>query len=177
MRDNLCQEDELNETIEIGYEEREDCKKRINELMDDISNGVSRYPKKNEDIIASINRRMFSEIEELIDAKYSAGHPCEELEELYEELIYYAQISDFEWVKYVNFILAFSLGILLEVSDSKLQIFVDEADDKKLNDIYFDYLVSLVGLKRRNTSTKYVKSNPYKIAVEIIETEIGRAHV
>lgn len=170
MRDNLCQEDELNETIEIGYEEREDCKKRINELMDDISNGVSRYPKKNEDIIASINRRMFSEIEELIDAKYSAGHPCEELEELYEELIYYAQVSDFEWVKYVNFILAFSLGILLEVSDSKLQIFVDEADDKKLNDIYFDYLVSLAGLKRRNTSTKYVKSNPYKIAVEIIET-------
>ena len=83
MRDNLCQEDELNETIEIGYEEREDCRKRINELMDDISNGVSRYPKKNED-----TKIVSFEIDN--DQQYYARVPLEcDVKSIYEITVNY----------------------------------------------------------------------------------------
>lgn len=169
MRDFLCKEDYLKDEIKFKDEQIVKKIEKIALLQEDIRNGVQRYPRKSEDIIPLTKQDMFRLIYEIIRAKYSLGSDCNELEKYYIQGVDLLLETSFSEIGYVNAIHYFSLGILLEVSNEKLNELVKKADEEELDDILFDFLVNVCGLSRKISSTKYQKENPYKKTKEFIE--------
>ncbi|MDE6625164.1 MAG: DUF1911 domain-containing protein [Lachnospiraceae bacterium] len=166
----MCGIESLKETIAFNESEIKNKMDKIDALCIDIENRVQRFPKKNEDIIYSTKVRVFQLLYEAIRASYSLGMDCKELEKYYEKLI--PIIQDIGWGKigYVHFIQVFALGILLEVSDEKLNKLVITADKEDLDDCLFDFLVQSCGLTRKKFSKMYQKENPYKYTAAIINS-------
>lgn len=169
MRDCLCNEEELKDTIK--FNEKQIVKKweKIDGLLKDIQEGIQRKPRKNEDILFDVKTIIFQMVDETIRAKYSLGLSCEELENLYLEGLSVVSELGFTTIGYVNYLQYFALGILLEIDDDKIKDLVKKADEDKLDDLVFDFLVSSYGLKREMASSNYQKENPYKWLAEIIE--------
>lgn len=169
MRDILCNEVFLKNIIESNEEEIIYQNEKIISLQDDIEKGIQRYPKKNEDIIFSTKIILFQLIFELIRAEYSLGRACSELEEKYVEGVQVFKDIGYKSIGYVNLIQYFSIGILLETSKEIMNALVVKADEEKIDDILFDYLVNSYNLKRKLSSSHFEKENPYKETTEIIE--------
>ncbi|MCM1185151.1 MAG: DUF1911 domain-containing protein [Lachnoclostridium sp.] len=170
MRDYLCKEDHLISTIEFHKKCIPEKMEKIASLQEDIKNGIQRYPRKNEDIIFDTKGDMFQYIYELIRAQYSLGLSCDELEKYYIQGVDALSDIGLQKIGYVNVIQYFSLGILLEISDDKLDRLVKLADEEALDDILFDFLVKAYGLNRSICSTGFQKGNPYSRMEEIIDT-------
>lgn len=169
MRDNLCIEDDLIETIESNEDAILEELEEMELLKEDIKNGVKRYPRENEDIIADTKSEIFQWIEEEIRAKYSLGLKCSELEELVSKAITYMTEIGYNEIGYVNMIQIISLGILLEISQDMFEKLVSVADVAKVDDILVDCLFNAYGIDRELKSSMYERETPYKEAVEIIE--------
>lgn len=170
MRDILCNEDDLIETIESNEEAIMEELEEIELLKEDIKNGIKRYPRENEDIIADTKSEIFQWIEEEIRAKYSLGLKCSEIEELVFKAILYITEIGYNETGYVNMIQIISLGILLEISQDMFEKLVNVADVAKVDDILVDCLFNAYGIDRELKSSKYERETPYKEAVEIIES-------
>lgn len=170
MRDALCSKEKLEEMIKFDTEDIGELEEKIASLQKDIENGIQRYPGKNEDIINNVKIDSFQTIYRLIRAKYSYGMDCEELEEIYLKGVDVVKDIGFEEIGYVNFLQFFSIGILLETDDAKMNEMVQAADRQEMDDIIFDFLVCFCDLKRNMVSTRFEKEKPYKELVNIIET-------
>ncbi len=169
MRDILCDEKYLEKKIRLNEEQIEKKFDKIIALQEDIKNKVQRFPKKNEDIIFDTQKSIFQLINELLRARYSIGYSCDLLEEIYVRGIQLFGNIGYRDIGYVNFLQFFSIGILLEVSVEKLQILVNKADQEYMDDVLFDILVDIYGIKRKIKSTSYQEGSPYKNLVEIIK--------
>ncbi|MEH2955562.1 PoNe immunity protein domain-containing protein [Candidatus Merdisoma sp. JLR.KK011] len=169
MRDYLCNEEELKDTIEFDEKQIINKWEQIDGLLKDIQEGIQRKPKKNEDILFSVKKTLFRLANKLIRAKYSLGLSCKELEDLYLQALSIVSELGFTTIGYVNFLQYFALGILLEVDEDKIKDLVKKADEDNLDDFVFDFLVSSYGLKRDMISSNYQKENPYKLLAEIVE--------
>ena len=121
MRDPLCSESYLLETIEFDKEAIDENKKDIVELKDDMEKGIQRYPKDNQSIIYATYRGMFMYNTEILIAKYSLGsHPDEMIEDYLSGIEYLENVGNAEpW--YVDVLRMVSLGILLEVDKKDLK--------------------------------------------------------
>lgn len=168
MRDVLCNAEELKETIDFNKEEIAEEKEEIKLLYDDINKGIQRYPRKNEEIIYETKGRLFRLLYELIRAKYSLGMECVSIEQDYLDLISVVADIGYKKIGYVHFIQVFALGILLEVTNSKLEQLIEIADKENLDDCLFDFLVHSCGLERKFASENYQKEKPYKETALII---------
>lgn len=168
VRDTLCSVNDLEKKINFNRNEIIEEEEEIKLLIEDIDNDIQRYPRRNEEIIYDTKVRLFRLLYEIIRAEYSLGSDCKELEKDYEKLI--PIIEDIGWEKmgYVHFIQVFALGILLEISDEKLNKLVKIADKENLDDCLFDFLVQSYGLTRERISETYQKENPYKQTTFII---------
>lgn len=169
MRDSLCKESDLRKTIDFNEETIPEDKEEIKQLLQDIKEGVQRYPRKPEEIIYDSKGSMFSTYYKMIRAKYSLGMDCKSLEMDYLDMLPYVVDVGSKKIGYVNFIEVFSLGILLEVSDAELDKLVRIADEEMLDDCLFDFLVQACGLNREYVSKGYQKENPYKETEKIIQ--------
>ena len=153
MRDNLGNEDDLRLMMTFNNASIVQTKETITLLNKDMQEGIQRYPKKNEDILCDTKYRSYRSYFDLIRAKYSLGLACEELEENYKNMVPYVLDIGCEEIGYVSFIEVFSLGILLEVPNEDLEKMVALADEEKLDDCLFDYLVKACGLERKRNAT------------------------
>lgn len=173
MRDALCSKDKLEETIRIETEDIGELEEKIASVQRDIENGIQRYPRKNKDVIYNVKKDSFQTIYKLIRAEYSYGMNCEELEEIYLKGINFVRDIGYEGIGYVNFYNFFSIGILLEADDDKMNEMVQAADGQEMDDILFDFLVHFCNLKRNMVSTSFQKERPYMELVGVIETAIS----
>ena len=173
MRDALCKDEVLRKKIDFNNEVIPEDKEELEQLLNDIKEGIQRYPRKTEEIIDDIKVGLFRSYYEIIRAKFSLGLDCESLEQDYLDMLEYVSDIGCEKIGYVHFIQVFSLGILLEVSDSELEKLVKIADEEKLDDCLFDFLVQACGLTRGFSSECYQKENPYKETAQIIKLSFG----
>lgn len=173
MRDALCNKDKLEKKIRIETEDIGELEKEIALLQRDEENGIQRYPRKNRDIIYDAKKDSFQTIRKIIYAKYSYGADCGELEEIYLKGVDVVRDIGFEGMGYVNFLQFFSIGILLEVADDKMNEMVQVADMQKMDDILFDFLVHSCNLSRNMVSTCFQKERPYRELIEVIETAVS----
>ena len=121
MRDPLCSESYLLETIEFDKEAICERKKKIIMLKDDMEKGIQRYPKDNQSIIYATYRGMFMYNTEILIAKYSLGsHPNEIIEDYLNGIEYLENVGE-EKVWYIDLLWMLSLGILLEVDKQDLK--------------------------------------------------------
>lgn len=169
MRDYLCDEKDLQETIDFQYEFIEEDKNDIRELEQDIKDGVQRYSAPPELIIRRTKGSIYREISQIIDAKYSLGEECSLLEELYFDGIPYIEAIEYEALGYVNILQYVTLGILLEISHDEMQKLVDVIDNAKVDDLLFDFFANAYDLERKIKSTKFQKKKPYFRVIEIVE--------
>lgn len=169
MRDFLCNEEELKKAIKDDENEIVEKWDKVNRLLKDIQDGIQRKPKKNEDILFSVKNNLYILVNQVVRAKYSLGLPCKELENTYLEGLGVVFELGCSSIGYVNYLQYFALGILLETDKAEMERLVKKADEDKLDDLIFDFLVSSYGLKRSMASSKYQKEKPYKLLTEIIE--------
>lgn len=162
MRDKLCNESNLEKVIVANEKIILQRLSKIEQLEEDIKNGIQRYPRKNEEIIPDTRAGIFCKFEESIRAHYSLGYDCAELEELYTQAVVFLKDLNYNQVHYVNTLRFLALGILLEVSKEDFRVIVDMIDEAKLDDILCDYLVNAYGMKRTYNSTKFEKKRPYE---------------
>src|SRR5699024_11488747 len=80
MRDHLCVEAECEEGIEFNYEFIVENREDIDNLKEDIKNGVQRSPRDNHRIIESRYFNNFIYYLENIRAKYSIGEKVHTIE-------------------------------------------------------------------------------------------------
>lgn len=172
IRDNLGNEDDLKKKIEFRNEVIIEDEEELRQLYQDVKDGIQRYPRDNEGIIYDSKVDLFKRYFELIRAKYSLGLACEELEENYKNMVPYVLDIGSKKIGYVNFIETFSLGILLEVPNEDLEKMVALADEEKLDDCLFDYLVKACGLERKYSSKGYQKEKPYRETEKIISAAL-----
>lgn len=168
MRDILCNENYLNETIKFKEEQIDNKEEKVLSIQKDIREGIQRFPKKNEDIIHDTKVRSFQLLYELLRAKYSLGLECAGLENEYFKGVEVVCDIGYESIGYVNFLQFFCIGILLEVADEKMNQLVQLADKSKVDDVLFDFLVNSYGLMRNISSSVFQKENPYIDLIEII---------
>jgi len=121
MRDLLCDESYLLETIEYDKEGICKSKKKIVILKDDMEKGIQRYPRDNQSIIYATFLHMFMYNTEMLTAKYSLGsHPDEMIEDYLNGIEYLENVGE-EKVWYIDLLWMLSLGILLEVDKQDLK--------------------------------------------------------
>ena len=130
MRDVLCSKENLEETFKFNVKKIEEKEEKIVSIQNDIKNGIQRYPRRNEELVFLTKLRNFQLIYELLCAKYSYGMECKELEEIYLKGVDIVKDIGFEEIGYVNFLQFFSIGILLETDDDKMNEMVQAADRK-----------------------------------------------
>lgn len=164
MRDYLCNEEELKETVSFYEKTVAKRVEKINLLYEDIKNGIQRYPADNLENINGTKKDVFLYLRICIKAKYSLGLNCAEMEEQYLqalEVVYYE--GYFKIMQYL------CIGMLLEVPPEKLDAIVKVIDDEKVDDVLLDFLVNAYGLKRSMKSKKLEKEHPYKEFIELID--------
>lgn len=172
MRDYLCNEEYLNSKIKFNDEQILKKMEKIYSILEDVKNGVQRYPKKNEEILLDSRIRTFQLIFEVIRAQYSNGANGEKLEKYYIQGLDILQEIGLCKIGFVNTIQYVALGILLEIPNEKIEQIIKLADKEVLDDIIFDFFASAYGLSRRVRSTKFQKENPYKKIKDIIEIAV-----
>lgn len=162
MRDNLCNESTLKTAIEANEKIILQRISKIEQLEEDIKNGIQRYPRKNEEIIPDTKAGILRKLEDVMRAKYSLGAACEEMEELYSRALVYLRDLKYDQVHYISTLWFLAFGILLEVSKKDFKILIDMIDEAKVDDILCDYLVNAYGMKRTYTSAGFEKKRPYE---------------
>ena len=121
MRDLLCDESYLLETIEFNKDEIYEKKEKIIMLKNDMEKGIQRYPRDNQSIIYATYRGMFMSNLDILMAEYSLGnHPDTMLEDYLDGIIYLENIGN-ERAGYISLLWMLSLGILLEVDKQDLK--------------------------------------------------------
>lgn len=168
MRDNYCNQKELESNIDLYTSFIAEDIEDIKMLEEDILNGVKRYPAENEDIIVSTNKGIVSKFRTVLDSKYSLGLPCETIIDQYIQAIpFYTQVNlDMGYINIINFI---SKGFLLGIPKQELKGFVNKLDDLNFNDCLFDFIVSGYGINRSFSSTGFDWGKPYDYLYSIIE--------
>ncbi|ALX08069.1 uncharacterized protein DUF1911 [Acetivibrio thermocellus AD2] len=169
MRDPLCSESYLLETIEFDKEAICERKKKIIMLKDDMEKGIQRYPKDNQSIIYATYRGMFMYNTEILIAKYSLGsHPNEIIEDYLNGIEYLENVGNAEpW--YVDVLRMVSLGILLEVDKKDLKRLACAIEKQKIEDALLDFLLKACDIGWNHNTSRYERKNPYAKTAEIIQ--------
>ena len=169
MRDPLCSESYLLETIEFDKEEICERKKKIIVLKDDMEKGIQRYPKDNQSIIYATYRGMFMYNTEILIAKYSLGsHPDEMIEDYLNGIEYLENVGE-EKVWYIDLLWMLSLGILLEVDKQDLKRLACVIEKQKKEDALMDFLLKACDIGWNHNTSEYERKNPYAKTAEIIQ--------
>ena len=154
MRDNYCNQKELEENIDFYTSYIAEDIEEIKMLEDDILNGIKRFTRDNKDIIAFTEKSIVSSFRRVLESKYSLGLPCDTIIDQYIQSIpYYTQVN--LNMGYLNIISFISKGFLLGIPKEELKGFVNKLDDMCLNDCLFDYIVSGYGIDRSFSSTGF----------------------
>ena len=167
MRDSLNTEKNLRDLIEFHSEILEELKAAIIQLEEDIVAGIKRYPKENTDIIFSKQIRIFSTVENLLDANFSIGNDCTSMVDLYKEgmKVLPAIAGKMGYIDIIHFT---SIGLLLGIAKDDMQAIIDVLDRNKVNDRLFDFIVTSYGLKRSMNSDGYLFGNPYPLLMDVV---------
>lgn len=169
MRDCLCDKNDLIDSIDFYNEAINNKDKKIKKIKTDLDEKVECLTKDNESLINKTQKRIYSDIRTVLNAQYSLGLDCNEMEELYTLGIkYISEIT--KDLAYFNILRYISLGILLGVERSVLQPLVSKLDSEKFDDILFDYILNAYGINRAYKSTGVAYPNPYRLLIDIIET-------
>ena len=160
MRDSLNTEENLNDLIAFHSEILGEQKAAIIQLEEDTAAGIKRYPKENSDIIFSKQIRIFSTVENLLDANYSIGNDCSLLIDLYKEGLKVLPIIGNK-MGFIDIIHFTSIGVLLGIDKEVMQTIVDVFDKNNINDKLLDFIVGSYGLKRSIVSNSFMFGNPY----------------
>jgi len=168
MRDSLNTEANLYDLIKFHSEILEEQKEAIIQLEADTAAGIKRYPKENADIIFSKQVRIFTTVENLLDANYSVGHDCSVMVDLYREGMKVLPIMANK-MGFIDIIHFTSIGLMLGMPKEDMQSIVDVFDSLKINDKLFDFIVTSYGLKRVMVSDKFMFGKPYPILMDVIE--------
>lgn len=169
MRDCFCKEKDLKHIIDSNKRFIDEELIELEQLKDDLANGIQKYPIPTERIIFNTNATIFRMIMEMIRAKYSLGLQCDEIEKLYTQGIIYAVDIGYKEIGYVNILQFISLGVLFEISRDKMEILIKMIDEENVDDILLDCLVRLYGLKRKIHSSSFQREIPYREMMEIVE--------
>jgi len=169
MRDPLCSESYLLETIEYDKEGICKSKKKIVILKDDMEKGIQRYPRDNQSIIYATFLHMFMYNTEMLTAKYSLGsHPNEIIEDYLNGIEYLENVGNAEpW--YVDVLRMVSLGILLEVDKKDLKRLACAIEKQKIEDALMDFLLKACDIGWNHNTSEYERKNPYAKTAEIIQ--------
>ena len=169
MRDPLCSESYLLETIEYDKEGICKSKKKIVILKDDMEKGIQRYPRDNQSIIYATFLHMFMYNTEMLTAKYSLGsHPDEMIEDYLNGIEYLENVGNAEpW--YVDVLRMVSLGILLEVDKKDLKRLACAIEKQKIEDALMDFLLKACDIGWNHNTSRYERKNPYAKTAEIIQ--------
>ena len=169
MRDPLCSESYLLETIEYDKEGICKSKKKIVILKDDMEKGIQRYPRDNQSIIYATFLHMFMYNTEMLTAKYSLGsHPDEMIEDYLNGIEYLENVGNAEpW--YVDVLRMVSLGILLEVDKKDLKRLACAIEKQKIEDALLDFLLKACDIGWNHNTSRYERKNPYAKTAEIIQ--------
>lgn len=173
MRDNLCNEENLLAAIEDNDEGIAERLEKIEMLIEDTKNGIQQFPLENDKVIFNAKKQIFLWLKEEINAKYSLGAECGQIEELFHKAVPYISEIGYEKIGYVNMVGFISLAILFNAPQKEFQALVDVADNAQADDILLDCLAIFYGIKRNFKSTKFEKENPYAKALEIIKTAVN----
>ena len=178
MRDYLCDEKDLNETLNYNLNYLSEDEEEIEQLYEDLKNGINKYTIPTEQVIFNTKTGIFLLIRELIWTSYSLGMPCEELEELFSKGVKYIDSIGYNKIGYVWMVSFVSLGILLETSRENMQILINKMDEEKADDLLLDYLVNSYGMERKIQSFGYEKEIPYKYILDtaiVAQTDRNKA--
>ena len=169
MRDPLCSESYLLETIEYDKEGICKSKKKIVILKDDMEKGIQRYPRDNQSIIYATYRGMFMSNLDILMAEYSLGnHPDTMLEDYLDGIIYLENIGN-ERAGYISLLWMLSLGILLEVDNENLKRLACVIEKQKIEDALIDFLLKACDIGWYHNTSEYERKNPYAKTAEIIQ--------
>ena len=169
MRDSLNTEENLNDLINLHSEILGEQKAAIIQLKEDTAAGIKRYPKENSDIIFSKQIRIFSTMENLLDANYSVGNDCSLLIDLYKEGLNVLPIIGNK-MGFIDIIHFTSIGVLLGIDKEVMQTVIDVFDKNNINDKLLDFIVGSYGLKRSIVSDSYMFGNPYPFLLDVVDT-------
>lgn len=168
MRDSLNTEKNLKDLIEFNSEILEELKAAIIQLEEDIAAGIKRYPKENVDIIFSKQIRIFSTVENLLDANFSIGNDCSAMLDLYKEGMKVLPVMASK-MGYIDIIHFTSIGVLLGIAKEEMQTIIDVFDSIKVNDKLFDFIAASYGLRRSMASDAYIFGNPYTLLMDVVD--------
>ncbi|ABN53224.1 Domain of unknown function DUF1910 [Acetivibrio thermocellus ATCC 27405] len=169
MRDLLCDESYLLETIEFNKDEIYEKKEKIIMLKNDMEKGIQRYPRDNQSIIYATYRGMFMSNLDILMAEYSLGnHPDTMLEDYLDGIIYLENIGN-ERAGYISLLWMLSLGILLEVDNENLKRLACVIEKQKIEDALIDFLLKACDIGWYHNTSEYERKNPYAKTAEIIQ--------
>ncbi|WP_289064376.1 PoNe immunity protein domain-containing protein [uncultured Zobellia sp.] len=167
LRDTLNTKEGYQELIDDSIETIKEDKERIISLTKDIENGIQNYPRPNKEIIKAIKDDFADKYFDVFLTKYSIGEPVKEIIELVE--IFNLQLVDSWEIEsgYVQMVNALSIGILVEIENSKFDKLVRLVERDNVNDYLIDFLI-----RHRKPdwpqSDKFLWNKPYKGISEIV---------
>ena len=167
MRDNLCDKENLIEEMNFRKEWIEENILKLQQLEQDKKNNIQRFSGTNDEIIYNYTNDNIRNYLNLINASYSYGLECREIDEYYQKSLEYFEAVGTKFGLYIEFIQYFALGLILEMPKDRMQKIVDTADKNEYNDILFDFYAESYGLKRKFKSTEMLREVPYKGILEI----------
>ena len=170
MRDNLCEVNDLQETIEFNDDDIKEFKEKIAILHEDTKNGVQRFPYDNDTVIQNTYCSIFKYSMLNIRAKYSLGADPETIEQDYVNAIDALTNLNDQEVGYVNLLWMVSLGILLETDSDNIKCLADKAERENIQDDLLDFLFGAYDIDLDSHMSHYEKSNPYKCTRQIIDS-------
>lgn len=139
MRDPLCNESHLLETIEFYKEQIYETKEEITELKADIEKGIQRYPRDNQSIIYASFSDLFFYSMNILLSEYSLGNPPDVMIDDYLDAITYLENLGEEEIGYINLLWMIALGILLEVNKEELKRLSGVIEKQKIEDVLIDF--------------------------------------
>ena len=139
----------------------------IDQISLDMQQGVQRYPRENESILASDSAALFSYEMKLICAKYSCGLPFLEIEQHFNEAVNCLNEVDQNNLGYTNILWLTALGILFEANEETFKTISTKAIS--FNDSLLDYLFQFTGINYPYRSCGFYKAVPYSEMQKIIE--------
>src|SRR5699024_5610707 len=169
MRDHLCVEAECEEGIEFNYEFIVENREDIDNLKEDIKNGVQRSPRDNHRIIESRYFNNFIYYLENIRAKYSIGEKVHTIESDFVGALHELEKTGEKETGFLNLLWMIALGILLETDKENLNKLAKIVEKEGIEDFVIDYLLSASDVGWTKISHTFSKEVPYMKTKEIIE--------
>ncbi|MBR0428756.1 MAG: DUF1911 domain-containing protein [Lachnospiraceae bacterium] len=169
MRDSLANKEKLTQMIRLYSNEIKSSLEDIEQMREDIKDGIQRYPEKPEQIIINCQSDLCRDSRRVFNATYTIGEKLEIVEERYREACKYALSVDYNSLGYVNMLHYITAGILFEISKGEMQKLVDLIDEAEVDDLLFDFFVEAYGLKRKCKSSNYHEEKPYYRVMEIVD--------